>query len=279
MTLALLLALALPARGGEVSAPHDGDAPAVPTADAELPSGDEIVRRINARDDGSSAARTLVMELTERDGSTRTRVTRSYRRDDGDVRRIVLFFVEPASLEGTALLSWDHADPARDDEQWLYLPALRKARRVAMSERGRAFLGTDLTFEEMKKETRVAAEDYVWRTIGVDAVDGRPAYVVEAIPVDEETAAELGYGRVELRVDAEQWIPRRASYWDRRGEPLKTIQLEDVREVQGIWTPHRVEAVDARTGHRTTLRFEDVDYQRELPADLFVESALSRGAP
>lgn len=248
-------------------------------APAALPGGDEVVRRVNARDDGHQASRTLVMELIDRDGSTRTRVTRSFRRDFGDTRRLALFFVEPPNLKGTALLSWDHADPTRGDEQWLYLPALRKSRRVAMAERGRAFLGTDFTFEEIKKETRIAAEDYHWRTVGTATVDDRLCDVVEGVPVSEEVAEQLGYGRVRIRVDAELWIPRFAEYWDTRGEPRKTVRLQDIRAVQGIWTPHRVEAVDLRSGHRTTLLFRDVDYERELPADLFTESALSRGVP
>jgi outer membrane lipoprotein-sorting protein len=248
-------------------------------AAADLPTGEEIVRRVNARDDGHMVSRTLVMELVEPGGSTRTRVTRSFRRDFGDERRIVLFFEEPPNLKGTALLSWDHVDPARDDEQWLYLPDLRKSRRVAVSERGRSFLGSDLTFEEMKKETRLAVEDYRWRTVGEEQVDGRRCFAVEALPVDEETAEELGYGRVLVRIDAELWVPLKAEYWDLQGAPLKEIHLTDVRPVQGIWTPHRIEAENRRSGHRTRLEFTDVDYARKLPDDLFREGALARGAP
>lgn len=246
---------------------------------ADWPAGDEVARRVNAREDGQSVARTLVMELADKGGSSRTRVTRSFRRDYGDERRSVLFFESPANLKGTALLTWDQLDPARDDAQWLYLPGLRKSRRVAMSERGRAFLGTDLTFEDMKNETRLPIDTYRWRTVGEEQVDERPTFVVEGLPVDERTARELGYGRVLLRVDAERWLPLFGEYWDVRGEPLKTVRLADVREVQGVWTPHRIEAESRRTGHRTRLEFRDVVYDPELPDDLFTERALARGAP
>jgi outer membrane lipoprotein-sorting protein len=248
-------------------------------SDPLLPPGEEVARRVNARDDGSSAARTLVIELIDRRGSTRTRVTRFFRRDFGDERRLALFFEEPANLKGTALLTWDHAEPERDDEQWLYLPALRKSRRVAVEERGRSFLGTDLTFEEMKKETRLAIEDYRWATIGEETVDGRRCLQLEATPRDDETAEELGYGRVLVRVDAELWIPRLAEYWDPRGEALKTVRLLDVQPVQGVWTPLRIEAANHQSGHRTHLLFRDVEYGGALPDELFTEAALSRGAP
>lgn len=249
-------------------------------AEDALPDGAEIVQRVNARDDGDTVSRVLVMELVDKSGFRRIRETRSFRRDfAGGERRSVLFFDAPANLKGTALLTWDDPDPAQDDAQWLFLPELRKSRRVAMSERGRAFLGTDLSFEEIKKETRISIEDYRWRTVGEEEVDGAACFVVEATAVDERTARELGYGRMLLRVDAELWIPRFGEYWDPRGERIKTIRITDIRPVQGIWTPHAVEATSLRTGHRTRLEFRDVDYERPLPDDLFTEAALARGAP
>jgi outer membrane lipoprotein-sorting protein len=248
-------------------------------AETAWPDGEEVVRRVNEREDGQAVARTLVMELIEKGGASRTRETRSFRRDFDGERRSVLFFESPANLKGTALLTWDDRDPARDDAQWLYLPGLRKSRRVAMSERGRAFLATDLTFDDMKNETRVSRSDYRWRTVGEEEVDGARCLVVEALPVDERTARELGYGRILLRVDAERWLPRFGEYWDPRGQPLKTVRLLDVRPVQEIWTPHRIEVENLQTGHRTRLEFRDVDYAPELPDDLFTEAALARGAP
>lgn len=242
-------------------------------------SGEEIARRVNARDDGDRLSRTIVMELTDAGGTTRTRVTRSFRRRFGDEVRSILFFDEPRNVQGTGLLTWDYADPARSDDQWLYLPALRKSRRVALSDRGRAFLGTDLSFEDMKKETRVGLEDYAWRAAGEEEVDGRRCHVVEATAIDERTAREIGYGRLRLRVDAETWIPRFLEYWSPDGAPLKTVRLREIEEIDGIWTPRRVEAENLQTGHRTLLRFERVDYGADVPEDLFTEAALRRGPP
>ncbi len=265
----LLLSSALLVLGGTLAAAEDA-----------LPDGLAIVQRVNARADGESVSRVLVMELIDKSGFRRTRETRSFRRDfAGGERRSVLFFEAPANLKGTALLTWDDPDPTQDDAQWLFLPELRKSRRVAMSERGRSFLGTDLSFEEIKKETRVSIEDYRWRAVGEEEVDGAACFVVEATAVDERTARELGYGRILLRVDAELWIPRFGEYWDPRGEPIKTIRITDLRPIQGIWTPHAIEAENLRTGHRTRLEFRDVDYERSLPDDLFTEAALARGAP
>ena len=70
-----------------------------------------------------------------------------------------------------------------------------------------------------------------------------------------------------------------AEYWSPSGDALKTVRLSEIESIQGIWTPRRIEAVSLASGHRTTLRFRDVDYQQEVPETLFSESALAHGAP
>jgi hypothetical protein len=242
--------------------------------------GSEVARRINARDEGRQVSRTLRWELVDRAGNPRTRETRVFRKTDATGKRTVLFFLAPQNLRDTAFLTVDHAEPGREDDQWLYLPAARKVRRISATDRGEAFLGSDLSYEDVKLETRVGLEDYRWTTqAGDEVVDGHACWLLEAVPVDAKTARELGYGRVLLRVDPALWMVRRAEYWDPGGRLLKTAALGEIRLVDGIWTVHRVEATNAVTGHRTILTFHDVDYASPVDDDLFTERALLRGAP
>lgn len=266
------------APSAQAQAKAQAQAPAAAGSEA-LPSGEEVAHRINARDEGQHSAQRLVMDLIEKDGFTRTRETRLFRIQTEEGRKLVIFYERPKTLEGTAFLTHDHAEPGREDDLWLYLPALRKTRRIAAADRGRAFLATDLSYEDMKLGTRVSLEDYHWRTLGAEEVDGEQRIVVEARPVDEETAEELGYGRVELRVDPSIWLVRRSDFEDPAGRALKTARMEAVRQVDGIWTVHRIEVENHRTGHRTVFRSEDVDYEGEIPEDLFTPRALRRGAP
>jgi hypothetical protein len=256
-----LLGLALPAPGEP----------------ATLPEGLEVARRINARDVGRSVSWVVRFELVDRRGERRTRETRVFRKIGADAERKVLFFLAPENLRDTAFLTVDFAEPGREDDQWLYLPAARKVRRISATDRGESFLGTDLSYEDVKLETRVGLDDYRWATLGEESVDGHRCLVVEALPVDQKTARELGYGRVLLRVDAEIWTVRRAEYFDPGLRPLKSAELSDIRSVDGIWTTHRVEVANAITGHRTILTFHDVDYATPIDDDLFTERALARG--
>ena len=247
--------------------------------DAALPSGAEIARSINARDDGRAVSRTLVMHLIDRRGGKRTRETRFLRKYYGDEKRSVIFYQSPTNVKDTAFLTYDYPEPGRDDDQWLYLPALRKVRRISSSDRGTYFLGTDLTYEDVKKESKVGIEDYTWKTLGEETLDGHRCYLVEAVPVNEKTARDLGYGRVLLRVDPAIWMIRKSEYWDVRGNLLKTSRILDIRPVQGIATAHRIEVENHKTGHRTEFVFRDVDYETELDDDLFTQRALRRGLP
>ena len=238
-------------------------------------SGDEIAQRINARDEGKAVSRTVTMELINRRGKKRIRETRLFRRNVGDERQSILFYTKPRNVKGTAFLTLDYPD--RDDNQWLYLPALRKTRRISAANRGDYFLGTDFTYEDIKLDTRVGYADYTWKTTGEETIEGHRCYIVEGIPVNPEIAKELGYSRLLAWVDKDIWMGRKIEYWDVQGNPLKRVVLQNIRQVQGIWTVHYLEAFNHKTGHRSVLTFRDVDYQQHLKDDLFTQRALRRG--
>ena len=244
---------------------------------ASLPSGDEIARRINARDEGVAVSRTLVMELTDRRGKTRVRVTRSFRKFYEEQRRIAIFYERPKNVRGTAFLIYDYLENDREDDQWLYLPALRKTRRISAADRGDYFMGTDFTYDDIKLESKVSIRDYRRKILGIEDLDGCRCYVLEATPVSKSVAKELGYGRVVSWIDPKNWMIRKSAFWDVRGNRLKTVRMSDIRKVQGIWTAHRLEAVNHKTGHKTTFTVADVDYRGGVPDRVFSREALRRG--
>lgn len=246
------------------------------SAAAELPAGEEIARLINARDDGQSVTRDLRMELIDRRGKTRVRETFGVRKYFGEEKRSVVFYRSPTSVKDTAFLTYDYPEAERDDDQWLYLPALRKVRRISAADRGDYFLGTDFSYEDIKKETKVALEDYHWQTLGEEEVDGQRLLLVEAVPIEDDTAEELGYGRVRHWVDPEIWMSRRSVFWDVRGNELKTLEVSDIRQVQDIWTSHRLE-VQHHNGHKTIFTFSNVDYSAAVDDRMFTEQAIKRG--
>ncbi|WP_237134781.1 outer membrane lipoprotein-sorting protein [Pseudohongiella sp. O18] len=236
-----------------------------------------IIEAVNAREDGNHVTRDATFELTDRRGITRVEKTTGYRKYFGDEKRTVIFYTEPSNVRGTGFLTWDYPDAGTEDDQWLYLPALGKVRRISASDRGDYFLGTDLTYDEIKKENKIEIDDYHYTIVGDTVIDGVPVTEIEAVPINEAVARELGYSRIVLSVDREIQMSRHSEYWDVNGNHLKTIHNAGIEQIDGIWTVTEVTVVNHKTNHKTRLLFENIDYQTDVPDRIFNQQMLERG--
>ena len=240
-------------------------------------SGREIMERVDARDDGEQVTREFMLELTDRTGATRIERTVGYRRDFGEERRAIIFYTDPTNVRGTGFLTFDYPNPSVDDDQWLYLPALRRIRRISASDRGDYFLGTDFTYEEIKNEQKIELSDYSFEAQGTEMVDGVETLVVQGIPVTGEIADELRHSRVVWRIDPTIWMSRLTDYYDINGNHVRTVHLERVEEIDGIDTATQLHVRNHLTGHSTRLTFSNVDYEAPVGDNLFSQTRLRRG--
>lgn len=243
----------------------------------ELPTGIEIAKKSNAVSDGTQLTRALTMELTDKRGKVRKRETLGYRKYFGKEKRLAIFYKTPSSVKGTAFLVYDYPEPNRDDDQWLYIPALRKTRRISAANRGDYFLGTDLTYEDIKLEAKVSLEDFNYTTKGRENIGGHFCYVMEGLPVNNAIKKELGYSKIKVYVDTKLFMVRKTLYWDEAGNVLKTVTIEDIKQVQGIWTYHRIYVQNHKTKHQTLFTFSNLDYKTKIADEFFTEQALLRG--
>ena len=135
-------------------------------------------------------------------GKVRERSTTSFRKNYGEERRTAIFFTGPKNIKDTAFLTFDYPEVERDDDQWLYLSALRKVRRISASKRGDYFLGTDFTYEDIKNGGKIKSADYNFKTLRLEKLDGKNVYLLEAVPNSEEIGKELGYSKIHFWVDS-----------------------------------------------------------------------------
>ncbi|MCK7597755.1 outer membrane lipoprotein-sorting protein [Microbulbifer sp. CAU 1566] len=240
-------------------------------------TGQTIMQAVDARPEGITQRANLTLTLTDRRGRKRIQQTIVQRKYYGADKRQVLYYLEPTNVRDTAFLTYDYADPNTEDEQWLYLPALRKTRRISASDRGDYFLGTDLTYEEMKRQNKISLQDWRFTRIEESLVDGINTIVVEGTPVNEQVAEELGYGRARWYVDPATHTIRRSENFDVQGNPLKTAIFTDVRKIDDIWTVHEITVDNHKTGHQTHLLISDVAYDTPLDDERFEERTLRRG--
>ncbi len=243
----------------------------------QWPEGREIAGRINARDSGTAVSRTLLMELIDSPEKTRHRQLRSFWKFFPGGRHIAFFVLAPPDMKDFAYLANDYFAEGKDDDHWIYDPAKKRTRRIALSQRRDQFLGSDFTIEDIKKENRVEIHEYSWKTIGEEMVDGHSCYRVEQVPASDKIAKQIGYGRIVVFVDRELWIPRKREFWTLDSKKLKTFEIKDIQQVSGIWTAHRIEATNHLTGHRTVVRFEGVDYASGVDDEIFTVRTLEKG--
>lgn len=244
-------------------------------AQVDAPSGRDVMELYQLQEHTSDTEVAIEMTLVDTKGRERRRelslLTKT--RDDG-TRLQLIRFEDPADVAGTGFLTIENRD--RDDDAWLYLPALRRTRRIAGTQKQDRFVGTDFTFEDLDPEV-LADHDYL--LLREEVADGAPSWVVEATPVDEARAGASGYGRRELWITKDHAVLVRAKLYDRSGTFVRRLSASDVREVPGTgrWRPHRILMEDVREGSRTLLEIKSYEIDQGLEESLFTERYLVRG--
>ena len=238
-------------------------------------SGLEVMNRVDNRDDGDDLIQKIHQKLIDKRGGVREREMISFRKDYGKDSKSISYFLSPANIRDTALLTWDYDGVEKDDDQWLYLPALKKVRRISSSDRGDYFMGTDFTFEDIKQTPEL--EDYNWTLTGSETVDGHDCWVVEGEPKTDALKKNLGYSKTRglIRKDINMTI--RTDYWDRKGQELKHFSIIELVQIDGIWTGTKMVMENIQTKHRTEMMFSDHKYNSGLSDRSFSERMLKRG--
>jgi outer membrane lipoprotein-sorting protein len=241
------------------------------------PGGESIVKKVNERNEGEQLTQQVTITMVDKRGKKQERSLVWYRKDYPDRRKSIFFYTSPVNVSGTAFLTYDYNTLEKDDDQWLYLPALRKTRRISAANRGDYFLGTDLTYEDVKLGSKIGEDDYDFTAKEDISESGVDYLVVEGTPKSDKIAKELGYGKVIYSIDKKLHMPRMIQYWDIAGNELKVIKFSEIRQVQGIWTTHRIDAQNYKTNHKTIILFQEADYQTGIADDTFTETTMVRG--
>jgi outer membrane lipoprotein-sorting protein len=208
------------------------------------------------------------MRLVSRDGKERVREMTMTRRTlaAGGEQRYFIYFHRPPDVRDMTFLVWKY--PGRDDDRWLYVPALKLVRRIAANDRRSSFAGSDFSYEDVSGRE---PEEDTHKWLREETLGGRSAHVVESVPKD---AGSVDFGRKLSWVDAATALPLKEEYYDRRGELSRVFTAEEIREVQGFWMVTRRVMKNVQTGHRTEAVLADVRYNQKLAPDLFSERAL-----
>jgi outer membrane lipoprotein-sorting protein len=234
----------------------------------------QVAVNMDDREDGDDQTSEMEMTLINKRGKERVRKIVSYRKDDGDDSKSVMFFLEPADVKGTGFLSWSYDDESKDDDQWLYLPALKKVRRISSSGKADYFMGTDFTYSDMGDRE---VDDYTYTHLGTEEIDGIECYHLERLPKNDDVIDETSYSRTEIWVRPDIWMMIKAVFFDKKGKLLKELTVSDIEEVNGIWVANTMYMNNIQKKHETYLKFGNNQFNTGLDDDLFSQRRLQRG--
>ncbi len=236
---------------------------------AHADSAAELAQRVYDRPNGRDLTTLGRMVLTEKGRAPRIREIVTYRLDkSGGETANLIRFVYPEDIAGTGLLSIDKADG--DTDQWLYLPALDRVRRISSDRKGGRFVGSDLYFEDLQE--RKPAKDR-HRLLGKQAENGILCDVLESVPVDPKDSV---YSKRISWIDPATAIPQRVDYFEKDPDsPGKRWLLRGKKRNQGYWTLTDSRMIDLSSGHETRMVVDAALYDQRLPAKLFTSQALA----
>lgn len=229
-----------------------------------------LAKEMDAHDQGwVDQTADMQMILRNKHGDEARREMRSRTLEiQGDGDKALTIFDAPKDVKGTAFLSFTHA--LKSDDQWLYLPALKRVKRISSRNKSGPFMGSEFAYEDLTSQ-EVAKYKYKW--LRDETVNGHDGFVIERYP----QYAKSGYTRQIAWVDKSIWRPVKLEFYDRKNSLLKTLTFHDYKEyLPGIWRPARMEMVNHQTGKSTTLSWANYAFKTGLTERDFDRNSLKR---
>jgi outer membrane lipoprotein-sorting protein len=232
-------------------------------------TGKEIMDKVYHNPSGEDVQGRLTMTLVNRQGERRVRNLQQYTKDFGDVEKRIMFFLSPADVQGTSFMNWSYADGS-DDDQWIYLPALRRVRRISSDGKSDYFMGSDFTYDDLGE--RHPDEDN-HELKGDETIDGKACWVIESTPKDRDYM----YSRTITWIMKDNYIGLKREFYDDRGRHLKTLTIKDYDQINGFWTILETEMKNVQRDHSTHMKFTDVKINQGIPDRMFTERNMMLG--
>jgi hypothetical protein len=212
------------------------------------------------------------MVITAKNGDTTERVIDQYAKDDAKGRaRAVIVFQSPATVKGTRFLTMDN-DKGKSD-QWIFLPGIGKVRRIASSESGGSFMGTDFSYDDMSLMSRDVGED-THTILREEPLNGAACYVIQSVP---KKPVDFQYTKTVSWIDKSSSRIYKIELYNKRGEIEKLMATSAYKNVQGRDTPTQTKVSTIAAGTSTTIYMDIIKYDDPIPESVFTTAYLETG--
>ncbi len=229
-----------------------------------------VAKEADARDTGFGDTSTkLTMTLTNQHGQTSSRYMSNRTLEvEGDGDKSLIVFDSPRDVKGTATLTYTHKSGT--DDQWLFLPALQRVKRISSNNKSGPFMGSEFAYEDLSSQE---VEKYTYKYLGEESVNGVNSIKIERYPVDPKS----GYTKQIVWYNADNYRQEQAEFYDRKDALLKTLTYGKYKlYLDKYWRAGEMLMVNHQTGKKTLLEFEDYQFATGLADGDFTQNSLKR---
>ena len=240
-------------------------------AQLDAQSGRDIIQRVKNRADGDTRYAEMQLTLVKANGNVRERKLQSWAMDEGKDVKKIMFFTYPGDVKGTGFLTWDYDQAGKEDDKWLYLPAMKKTRRISgASSKTDFFMGTDFTYDDMGGRS---VDDDTHTLLREEMRDGHKCWVIESKPVDKREIYSRKLSWIRQDCDVAVYC----EYYDKLDKLHRVLSISEISKVQGYWTVHKMEMKNVQTGHKTQIAVSNPKYDIKIDKTLFTVAKLEKG--
>ncbi|MFC2131045.1 outer membrane lipoprotein-sorting protein [Bacteroidota bacterium] len=245
-------------------------------ADARKMSAHDIVEKAQDAGKLSGSEAVAVMTIYDSKGNARIRKTKQASKlyDNGKTEKKIIKFLSPADVKGTGLLTFDYED--KSDDMWLFMPALRKTRRIVSSEKAKSFMGSEFSYADM---TPPRIEDFKYKLLGEEKIDGKNCWKIEQTPINEDVEDENGYSKKLAYIAKDDYLIRKAIFYDFDGELLKILTAKNIKLLDKKNNKYRatyMEMVNKQNGRKSVLKIEKIQFNPNVKDEYFTTGYLER---
>jgi len=216
----------------------------------------------------------MIMTLINANNQKRTRKMKMIILEKKSGDKSLMTFLSPADVKGTKFLNYEHVN--KDDDQWLYLPALKKVKRIPSSDKSSSFMGSDFSYYDMTKRD---LQDYDFKLLKETKVRGKKAWMIEATPRSSKVIKESGYTKTIGIVRQDNYVLVRSIGFLKNGKK-KYLDIKRLHKSKGIWLIDEM-SMTTKKGkavlHKTTLKFKNIKLNKAINSNMFTTRRLSKG--
>jgi outer membrane lipoprotein-sorting protein len=232
-------------------------------------TGEQIVEKAYNRVTGDDQTSNLTMTLINKSGNQRVRKIKQFTKDLGEVEKSIMFFLSPADVKNTSFMSWSY-DSDKSDDQWIYLPALKKTKRISSDSKSDYFMGSDFTYDDLGDRK---LEDDTHKLLREETIDGKACYVVESVSKDEDYM----YTKTITWIIKDNFIGLKKEFYDEDEDLLKILSIKKYEKISGLLIITNSEMKNVQKNHKTSMVLNNVQINTGIAVSKFTERMMMRG--